>query len=185
MKNISLIFFIVFFSNLKIWGQGNEYTFSGFIHSKDSVEGLQKVKVSILEVKNTIYTDQNGFFYVSLQPGNYTIEIKKPGFVPQKKSFEINGNFHLEILLIETVKEFEAVEVKALRSVDKIEKIGQIELKMKDIKDLPAFMGEVDILKSIQLLPGVSSVNEGGQGFYVRGGSPDQNLVLLDLLKGV
>lgn len=180
MKNISIIFFIVFFSYLKIWGQGKEYTFSGFIHSKDSVEGLQKVKVTILEVKNIIYTDQNGFFYVSLQSGNYTIEIKKAGFVPQKKTFEINGNFHLEILLFEAVKEFEAVEIKALKSVDKIEKIGQIELKMKDIKDLPAFMGEVDILKSIQLLPGVSSVNDGGQGFYVRGGSPDQNLVLLD-----
>jgi outer membrane cobalamin receptor len=51
---------------------------------------------------------------------------------------------------------------------------------MNDVKTLPSFMGEADILKAIQLLPGVSSVSEGGQGFYVRGGSPDQNLVLYD-----
>jgi hypothetical protein len=58
--------------------------------------------------------------------------------------------------------------------------MGQVELEMDKIKTLPAFMGEVDVIKIIQLLPGVSSVSEGGQGFYVRGGGPDQNLVLLD-----
>ncbi len=58
--------------------------------------------------------------------------------------------------------------------------IGQMELQVDDIKTLPAFMGEVDIIKTLQLLPGVSSASEGGQGFYVRGGGPDQNLVLLD-----
>lgn len=179
MKN-KIVFIILFFKCLIVFCQTNEHTFSGFIYSKDSIEGLQKVRVSILENKSSIYTDQSGFFYTSLQAGRYTVEMKKPGFVPQKKNIEINGNLHLEILLNETIKELEVVEVKANKSQDRIEKLGQIELKMKDIRDLPAFMGEVDILKSIQLLPGVSSVNEGSQGFYVRGGSPDQNLVLVD-----
>ena len=58
--------------------------------------------------------------------------------------------------------------------------MGQMELEIEQIKTLPAFMGEVDVVKTLQLLPGVSSVSEGGQGFYVRGGGPDQNLVLLD-----
>ena len=58
--------------------------------------------------------------------------------------------------------------------------MGKEEIKMETIKVLPAFMGEVDILKSIQLLPGVQSAGEGNSGYYVRGGGPDQNLVLLD-----
>src|SRR5690606_28033849 len=78
-------------------------------------------------------------------------------------------------------KEFQEIVVVANQTENvSSANMGQIELKIEEIKKLPAFLGEVDLIKAIQLLPGVSSASEGGQGLYVRGGGPDQNLVLLD-----
>ncbi|MBI2258779.1 MAG: TonB-dependent receptor plug domain-containing protein [Flavobacteriia bacterium] len=98
-----------------------------------------------------------------------------------KKIIDLNINQNYSVELPPKSLNLKEVVVKAKKG-ENIEstKIGQIELNIEQIKMLPAFMGEVDIIKTIQLLPGVSSASEGGQGFYVRGGGPDQNLVLLD-----
>ena len=167
-------------SPLFIRAQQTVYTLSGTVTSTDNPDGLQGGKVSVLETKQNSITDASGYFYFSLPPGNYTLEIRYPGYITYTKKQQLLSNENVEISLIAKVKEVEAIEVKAKIGSRDPSKLGQIELKMKYIKDLPAFLGEVDIVKAIQMLPGVSSVNEGGQGFYVRGGSPDQNLVLLD-----
>ena len=170
----------IFITAFLAFGQSGSFTFSGTVSTKENPEGVQGVKILIEELKINTITDVNGFFYFSIPYGTYTVLFKTYGFETVKKTISIIENKQIEINLKPIVKDLEEVRILAKTGSKDPSHLGQIELKMKDIKNLPAFMGEIDILKTIQLLPGVSSVNEGGQGFYVRGGSPDQNLVLVD-----
>ena len=156
------------------------FTFSGNISNPDypdSVVAIVKINPGNIVLK----PDLSGFFYTTLKEGNYIIEIKSFGFYPIRKTIQIQSNTNEDFQLNKQVTNLKEVVIKKKNTNDiKNSKLGQIEISMADVKTLPSFMGEADILKTIQLLPGVSSVSEGGQGFYVRGGSPDQNLVLYD-----
>ena len=158
----------------------NSFTFSGNIinpETPDSVVAIVKINPGNISIKS----DLSGFFYTSLKEGSYQVEIKSFGFYPIRKTIQIQSNTNIEFELKKQVNNLKEVVIKKKNTNDiKNPKLGQIEISMNDVKTLPSFMGEADILKAIQLLPGVSSVSEGGQGFYVRGGSPDQNLVLYD-----
>ena len=157
------------------------FTLTGTVQDKETSVALPNVKLIINPTKTSELTDSSGYFFFSLPRGEYTIEIQLNGYKSQRKTISIQENTNLEIELIENTKQLKAAEVHIKKKNQLNDpSMGQIELEMKKIKTLPAFMGEVDILKTIQLLPGVSSVSEGGQGFYVRGGGPDQNLVLVD-----
>ena len=157
------------------------YTLSGTVQDKETSTTLPNVKLQIKPGKTIEITDSSGYFFFSLPPGGYTLEIQTNEYKSFKKTIVLQENTNLEIELIENTKQLAAAEVRIKKKNQvKDPSMGQIELEMKKIKTLPAFLGEVDILKTIQLLPGVSSVSEGGQGFYVRGGGPDQNLVLVD-----
>jgi hypothetical protein len=157
------------------------YTLSGTVQDKETSTTLANVKLQIIPGKTIEITDSSGYFFFSLPPGGYTLEIKTNEYKSFKKTIVLQENTNLEIELIENTKQLAAAEVRVKKKNQVNDpSMGQIELEMKKIKTLPAFLGEVDILKTIQLLPGVSSVSEGGQGFYVRGGGPDQNLVLVD-----
>ena len=87
---------------------------------------------------------------------------------------------NVELIESEDLLEEVIVNAQQLDENTTSTQMGKVELSMDKIKTIPAFMGEVDILKTIQFLPGVSSGGEGNTGFYVRGGGPDQNLILLD-----
>ena len=158
----------------------NSFTFSGNIinpENPDSVVAIVKINPGNISIKSDLY----GFFYTSLKEGSYQVEIKSFGFYPIRKTIQIQSNTNEEFELKKQINSLKEVVIKKKNTNDiKNPKLGQIEISMNDVKTLPSFMGEADILKAIQLLPGVSSVSEGGQGFYVRGGSPDQNLVLYD-----
>jgi hypothetical protein len=158
----------------------NSFTFSGNIinpETPDSVVAIVKINPGNISIKS----DLSGFFYTSLKEGSYQVEIKSFGFYPIRKTIQIQSNTNIEFELKKQINNLKEVVIKKKNTNDiKNPKLGQIEISMNDVKTLPSFMGEADILKAIQLLPGVSSVSEGGQGFYVRGGSPDQNLVLYD-----
>jgi len=157
------------------------YTLTGTVQDKETNSTLSNVKLIINPLKTTDITDSSGYFFFSLPAGEYTIEFQLIGYKLHRKTIHLQANTNIEITLQENTKQLEAAEVRTKkRNQLNDPSMGQIELEMKKIKTLPAFMGEVDILKTIQLLPGVSSVSEGGQGFYVRGGGPDQNLVLVD-----
>ena len=157
------------------------YTLTGTVQDKENSTTLPNVKLFVNPNKISELTDSSGYFFFSLPPGEYTLEIQTNGYKSLRKTIVLKENTNLEIELIENTKQLAAAEVH-IKKKNQVNdpSMGQIELEMKKIKTLPAFMGEVDILKTIQLLPGVSSVSEGGQGFYVRGGGPDQNLVLVD-----
>jgi hypothetical protein len=172
------LFWCVFFST-NLWSQ-QTYTLSGNINNPDTPDSVVAF-IRINPGNLTFKSDPSGFFYTTLSKGTYTIEIKSAGFYLSKKTVVLSSNTNIEFDLIRQTNNLKHVIIKK-KNTNEITnpKLGQIEITMNDVKTLPAFMGEADILKAIQLLPGVSSVSEGGQGFYVRGGSPDQNLVLYD-----
>ncbi len=156
-------------------------TVSGTISDESSGEAIISGQLYLVEIQKGCATNEFGYFSLTVPKGQYTAIVRGPGFPADTFALDLNQDRELNLTLNENVTTIEGVEVNAKR-LDNVEstKIGQIELDIQMVKKLPAFLGEVDVIKTIQLLPGVSSVSEGGQGFYVRGGSPDQNLVLLD-----
>lgn len=156
-------------------------TLSGYITDSKNGEALIGAKVVIPSINQGAVTNRYGFYSLTVPIGSYQIEIRTGIYPVEVKSIDLSNDVSLNIEVGSDVKELQEVVVNAKRGENvNSTKMGQIELEMEKIKTLPAFMGEVDVIKTIQLLPGVSSVSEGGQGFYVRGGGPDQNLVLID-----
>jgi predicted transport protein len=156
-------------------------TLSGYITDVRNGEALSYAKVFVQELKTGAVVNSYGFYSLTIPPGNYTIEFRADGFQTQVVTIALSENQTRNVELDMAVQETKDIRVTGKRSDNVTStKLGQMELKMDQVKTLPAFMGEVDVVKTLQLLPGVSSVSEGGQGFYVRGGGPDQNLVLLD-----
>ena len=156
-------------------------TVSGYITDARSGEALGIARIFVQELKTGTVVNNYGFYSLTLPIGIYQIEYRCDGFVTIEKTIDLQANQTISLELEMAVQEVKDIRVSGKRS-DNVNsaKLGQMELKMDQVKTLPAFMGEVDVVKTLQLLPGVSSVSEGGQGFYVRGGGPDQNLVLLD-----
>lgn len=181
MKNFrALITCFLLLSN-SLSAQKN-YTISGFVKEESTGESLLGANVFVKETRKGTVTNQYGFFSLTIPEGNYTLVFSYIGFVTQEFPIsltdDLRKNASLSSNAIET-KEVIITGEKQDRNVQSTE-MGREKIDIEKIKSLPAFMGEVDILKTIQLLPGVSSAGEGNSGFYVRGGGPDQNLILLD-----
>lgn len=174
---ISSIFFIIALN-----AQNPQYTLSGYITDESSNETLIGANIYTkndpgLGAATNIY----GFYSLTLETGTYQIVISYLGFNDQIFQIELNQNITLDVAMSQGV-ELDEVVVIAEQEDQNIDdtNMGTVELSVSKIKKLPALLGEVDVLKSLQLLPGVLSAGEGSAGFYVRGGGPDQNLVLLD-----
>jgi hypothetical protein len=179
MMRLLLLLFILFTSFANLAQQKS--TISGYLTDAKSGEALIGAKVYIPSLKVGAETNTYGFYSLTVEKGTYTIEFRFTGLDTYSKVFDLSQDVSFNYEMGTTEKQLEEVVISAKKGENiNSTKIGQIELDVEKIKTLPAFMGEVDIIKTIQLLPGVSSVSEGGQGFYVRGGGPDQNLVLLD-----
>ena len=170
-----------FLLTLTAWGQ-DRFTVSGYLKDASNGEALIGATVLIEELANGTVSNEYGFYSVTLPTGTYHIDYRYVGFRDVQKTVELNQDLRLNLELVSGEKELEEVVVtdKAIdENVSSVE-MSTIEIDIKSIEKLPAFAGEVDVLKSIQLLPGVSTVGEGASGFNVRGGSVGQNLVLLD-----
>ncbi len=176
---LTFFLFVFFFGNLG-FAQENA-TLSGYITDAKSGETVIGAKVYIPSLKKGTITNNYGFYSLTVPKGKYDIEFRMSSYETETKNIDLTADLRFDFEIGSNYQDIEEVVVNA-KAEDNIKstKIGQIELDIDEIKTLPAFMGEVDIIKTIQLLPGVSSAAEGGQGFYVRGGGPDQNLVLLD-----
>jgi len=156
-------------------------TLSGYVSNGENGETVIGAKVFIPKIRKGTITNNDGFYSLTVPEGIYIVEFRAGGIKIETKTIDLSTDVRLDKVVggnLQNIKEV-VVSANAEQNV-KSTKIGQLELSINEIKTLPAFMGEVDIIKTIQLLPGVSSAAEGGQGFYVRGGGPDQNLVLLD-----
>ena len=180
MKKRASIFFLTFLS-IVICAQSN-YTLSGYIQDESSGENL--IGVSIYEKESFKGTASNeyGFYSLTLPKGNYKIVYSFIGFKSIIKSVDLNQNLRLNVSLNNNAIVTEEIEVTGERQDKNVNSssMSQAKLEVQNIKQLPVILGEVDILKSAQLLPGIQSGGEGNSGLYVRGGGPDQNLILLD-----
>lgn len=179
MKHFRLIF--LFCITLSSAFSQEKVTLSGTITDGKTGESLSFAKVYIRSINSGTVSNSYGFYSLTVPKGSYDVKFSLSGYDSIVQTLNLNADLSLNIELLEQTLELGEVQVNAKQGENvNSTKIGQIELDVNKIKTLPAFMGEVDIIKTIQLLPGVSSASEGGQGFYVRGGGPDQNLVLVD-----
>jgi hypothetical protein len=188
----TLIFFLLFTSITTrqfVWAgnpegsaAGKLFSVSGYVKDSNTGEVLTGATVYVKETKKATSTNQYGFFSISLKPGAYTIVFTYVGYQNIEKFQNLLSNADLNIEMSEETKLLDEVVVKSSRPEDNIKKpeMSVARLEMKTIKQVPAFMGEVDVIKVIQMLPGVQSTSEGTSGFSVRGGGMDQNLIVLD-----
>jgi predicted transport protein len=171
---------VLLLSSINSWSQ-EKFTLSGYVNDGRNGESLIGAKIVIPSINQGTITNTYGFYSLTVTAGTYAVEFRSMGLDTKIVTIDLSRDVRMDIELGTDMQELQEVKVSAKKGENvNSTKIGQIELDIDQIKTLPAFMGEVDIIKTIQLLPGVSSVSEGGQGFYVRGGGPDQNLVLLD-----
>ncbi len=154
-------------------------------HIKDAQTGEELIGATLRVKENPAQgtrANSYGFYSITLPKGNYTLIAQYLGFESQEISVTLDKNTTKEIKLNpnrKTIKEVVITETKRNDQITNTE-MGVEKLDMKTVNKIPVLFGERDILKTIQLLPGVKSAGEGNAGFYVRGGSADQNLVLLD-----
>lgn len=159
---------------------GQKFTLSGIIKSKAKGETL--IGASVRVGNNGTVSNEYGFFSLTLEKGSYTVEFSAVGLQSQQQEIVLDKDITLNIQLGDEVKNLEGVVVSAQsrgRSISSPQ-MGIERVSTKEIKNIPVLFGERDILKTIQLLPGIKSAGDGNSGFFVRGGAADQNLILLD-----
>lgn len=157
-----------------------KFTLSGTIKSKSKGETV--IGASIRTGTTGTFSNDYGFYSLTLEKGTYTIEFSAIGLQSKTEEVALDKDIKLNIFLEDEIKNLEGVVVSAQskgRSISSPQ-MGVEKLSTKEIKNIPVLLGERDILKTIQLLPGIKSAGEGNSGFYVRGGAGDQNLILLD-----
>lgn len=172
------VFFLII--GCSAWAQGR-FTISGEVREAATGESLIGALVSVKESEKGVATNLYGFYSLTLPAGSYTLIYRLTGYktveVPVQLTSNVVKNIELAEMSFETT---EIVIVGDKKQNTQSTDIGKIALEVDDIKKLPVLFGEVDILKTLSLLPGVQSAGEGNAGFYVRGGGIDQNLILLD-----
>jgi TonB dependent receptor/CarboxypepD_reg-like domain/TonB-dependent Receptor Plug Domain len=177
---IALLFFITAIAQQKIVHETIKSTISGTIKSKANGETM--IGASIRTGNTGTISNEYGFYSLTLEKGNYTIEFSAVGLQSKTEEIVLDKDITLNVFLEDEVKNLEGVLVTAQskgRSISSPQ-MGVEKLSTKEIKNIPVLFGERDILKTLQLLPGIKSAGEGNSGFFVRGGAGDQNLILLD-----
>ncbi len=159
-----------------------KFTLSGTITDFSSNEKLIGVHVYIPSLKIGTYTNKFGFYSLTLPPGDYRLKIKNLGYKEVEKIISLEENTRDNLSLSENSEELQEVVIQEVRHKSNIKspEMSVNRLSVSSIKKMPVVFGEVDVLKSILLLPGVTNGGEGASGFNVRGGGADQNLILLD-----
>ena len=157
-------------------------TLSGYVKDGTSGETLIGANIFIKELATGTTSNEYGFYSLSISPSDYSIEFSYLGFESQQLEISLNANEKRDIELHPVGLDLEEVVISAEAENANVVDVEMSVNKMDiaTIQKMPRLFGEVEILRSIQLLPGVTSVGEGASGFNVRGGSIDQNLVLLD-----
>lgn len=177
LKKIILILFIT--GSLNSFAQ-DKFTISGTITDAVTTETLIGVTITILELKSGTTTNEYGFYSLTLPKGNYTIQISYVGYDLMVEKIILDQNKKMNFSLIGTENVLKEVVISSDPNNIRKPEMNVNKLSISSIKKMPVVLGEVDILKSILLLPGVTSAGEGASGFNVRGGGADQNLILMD-----
>ena len=178
--NSSLVLVFIFFCTLTF--SQEKVTLSGYISDFENDESLIGVSVIIPKLKIGTITNEYGFFSLTLPRGNYTFQISYLGFETLVREMTLNKDVTENFTLNPQTEQLEEVIVEENIELLNVSnpQMSVNTLSISTIKKIPAVLGEVDVIKSITLLPGVTTAGEGASGFNVRGGAADQNLILLD-----
>ena len=179
MRKIIFLFLLLNFNF--IYTQ-NSFTISGYVQDNSNNELIIGASVIVKELQIGTVTNNYGFFSLTLVEGEYDLIFQSLGFEDQSLNFSLDRNISVNIFLNENIESLDEVILsKNIEDVDvELPLLSMNILSGKTIRQTPVVFGESDLLKTIQLLPGVSSAGEGASGFNVRGGAADQNLILFD-----
>lgn len=180
MKSVYLFFFFLILSIVAT--EQEKFTINGYIKDSLTGETLIGANVFIRTEGKGVSANQYGFYSITLKKGNYKALVSFVGYQTKDIEIDLNSNQQNNILLVLSNMAMNNVTVVSRKRDNNIKtaQMGKMELNINTAKAIPAFMGEVDILKTLQLMPGIRNAGEGNAGFYVRGGGADQNLILLD-----
>jgi hypothetical protein len=177
------LFFIFLFFNVFTSIAQNKFTISGYVRDSTSGEELIGSMILIKEIPGTgASANVYGYYSLTIPEGNYSLIIQSLGCKPKQVIIELKKSTKLDVKLSQNITQLSEVSVTTEKKNENITntQMGVVKLDMKAIEKVPVIFGEKDVLKTLQLTPGVKSAGEGNSGFYVRGGSADQNLILLD-----
>lgn len=179
MRKILLIALLSLFSTYII---AQNYTISGYVKDGNSGEELLYSTIYVKEINKGFATNQYGFFSITLKKGTYNLSFSYMGFETQVREIDLNKDTDIEVSLLKRDNDIGEVIVTGQNSDENVKssEVSTININVKEAKLIPILFGEQDILKTLQLMPGVSGASEGSSGFFVRGGDSDQNLILLD-----
>lgn len=174
--------FLLVFISLPLFSFAqNKYTINGYVKDSATGETIIGAAVSYGD-RGIVNTNQYGFFSLTLDEGNYNFTISHVSYFSRTVNLTLTQDQQLDIFMISKSAALSEVVVFSRKKDGNVRtaQMGKIDLSIEQIKSVPSLLGEVDILKTMQLLPGVRNAGEGNAGFYVRGGGPDQNLIMLD-----
>jgi hypothetical protein len=177
----SLVCLILFLTTLSF--SQEKFTISGTISQNSSGEGMIGVRVVVKDLQGVgSISNEYGFYSITLTEGNYVLEYKFFGYETITETISLTSNITLNKEMVEEVTELEDVVITSRKADENVKsaQTGVDNLDMKQIAKVPVIFGEKDIIKTMQLKPGVKSGGDGSSGFFVRGGGSDQNLILLD-----
>jgi hypothetical protein len=179
---ISILFTLIFLTLLDQAKAQDKFTFNGSVTAEKTGEKLIGASLFVTDQHVGTSSNEYGYFSLTLPKGKHTVRVSAIGFTEQTIAIDLDKNINQDIALAAVEKSLENVVVVSSsknRSLFSAQ-MGVEKISMQDVKHLPVLLGEKDILKTMQLLPGVKSAGDGNSGFYVRGGAADQNLILLD-----
>ena len=178
MKKI-LILVLILISATSSFSQ--KHTISGYVEDKSTGERLISANIYNPENFQGVISNNYGFFSLTFPEGRFRLTFSYVGYNPVILDLNLIRDTLITVVLDPVISLDEVIISAAkAKSAVRSSQMSMTELSPKTIKAIPMFLGEVDVLKALQLLPGVQSGNEGTSGLYVRGGGPDQNLILLD-----
>ena len=181
MKYTFLLFLFILTGIKTSFAQDN-YIVNGIV--TDSLSGESLIGVTIRfsnKTQNGTSTNAYGFYSYKLSPGDFTMTVSYIGYRTLISSIKIDSDKRLNLTLVPDNSIDEVVVLSERRNDNVVSaQMGIAKVNLSEIRNVPVIFGERDVLKTLQLLPGIKSAGEGNSGFYVRGGSADQNLILLD-----
>ncbi len=179
MKKGIILFAFILVASLA-WGQN--FTLSGYMRDANTGEELLYASVAVAGTSQGVSTNLYGFYSLTLPKGTYQINFSYIGYETQVLEVELDQDVTQNVELGTAATQLAEVVVTAENENDNVTntEVSVVTLDVKDLKKIPVLLGEQDVLKTMQLMPGISASSEGSSGFFVRGGDADQNLILLD-----
>lgn len=176
-----ILILMIFFCNTITTAQ-EKYTISGYVKDAATGETLIGTNICIIKLETGATTNNYGFYSITLPAGDYTINYQFIGYEIREIKIHLDQNIKQSVELSPEAIETQTIVVTGEAADENVKspEMSAIKISPLEIRTVPILLGEQDILKTIQLTPGIKSAGEGNSGFYVRGGSADQNLILLD-----